>query len=176
MRGGVIEAETFETLRVPQHLAPLRGQGDDLTGDLVLSRHADVKHLRRFLPRGHTAQSRQAKRQAMRLRSLTHPMALGDAEKRCNGIGTDRHADVIQPECRGGLQLEGKRGSKRLTQRGRGHGVNQRCTLGSGVVREPLDLENLLALQQAEGIGSKPLDEGFAGGQLIQASPQLGSG
>ena len=83
-------------------------------------------------------------------------------------------ADVIEPECRSGLQLEVKIGAKLLTQRGRGHGCNQRCTLGSGVVREPLELENLLALQQAEGIGSKPLDEGFAGGQLIQTSPQLG--
>ena len=67
-----------------------------------------------------------------------------------------------------------KIGSKLLTQGGRGHGVNERLTLGQGVVREPLGLENLLALKQAEGIGSKPLDEGFAGGQLIQASPQLG--
>src|SRR5713226_889341 len=155
MRGGVIEAETFETLRVPQHLAPLLGQGDDLTCDLLLSRHADVKHMLSFLPRGHTAQSRQAKRHAIRIRSLTHPMALGYAEKRFNGIGTDRQADVIQPECRGGLQLEVKIGSKLLTQRGRGHSCNQRFTLSSGVVRETLDLENLLARKQAEGIGSK---------------------
>ena len=176
MRGGLLEAETFETLRVPQHLAPLRGQGDDRTCDLLLSRHTHLQHLLGFLPRGHTAQSRQAKRQAMCLRSLTHPMALGDPEKRCHGSGTDRHADVIQPACRGGLQREVQRGAKRLTQRGRGHGVNQRGTRGSGVVREPLELENLLALQQAEGLGSQPLDEGFAGGQLIQTRPQLGSG
>ena len=176
MRGGLSEAEAFETLRVPQHLAPLLGQGDDLTCDLSLPHHANVKHLLGFLPRGNPAQSRQAKRHAIGIRRLTHPVALGDAEQRFDGIGTDRHTDVIEPECRGGLQLEVKIGAKLLTQSGRGHGVNQRGTLGSGVVREPLDLENLLALQQAEGIGSKPLDEGFAGGQLLQTPPQLGSG
>src|SRR5207245_10574721 len=101
-------------------------------------------------------------------------MALRHAEKRFDGIGADRQADVIEPECRGGLQLEVKIGAKLLTQSGRGHGVNQRVTLGSGVVREPLDLENLLALQQAEGIGSKPLDERFAGGPLLQTTPEVG--
>src|SRR5712691_8806632 len=69
-----------------------------------------------------------------------------------------------------------KIGSQLLTQSGRGHGFNQRLALTPGVVREPLRLENFLALQEAVGIGSKPLDEGFARGQLIQTSPQLGEG
>ena len=51
----MIEAEAFETLRVPQHLAPLLGQGDDLTCDLSLPHHANVKHLLGFLPREKTA-------------------------------------------------------------------------------------------------------------------------
>jgi hypothetical protein len=83
---------------------------------------------------------------------------------------------VMEPESRGGLQLEVKRGAKLLTQRGRGHGCNQRLALSSGVVRESLRLENLLALQEAVGIGAKPLQEGFARGSVIQTSPQLGSG
>ncbi len=58
MRGGLIEAETFETLRVPQHLAPLLGQGDELTCDLSLPRHTDLKDLLGFLASGKTAQSR----------------------------------------------------------------------------------------------------------------------
>jgi hypothetical protein len=41
-------------------------------------------------------------------------------------------------------------------------------------VREPGGFENLLARKQTCGITSKPRDERFAGGQLIQASPQLG--
>jgi hypothetical protein len=46
--------------------------------------------------------------------------------------------------------------------------------LGLGVGREPLGLENLLALQQALGIGAEALDEVFARGQLIYASAQTG--
>ena len=76
-------------------------------------------------------------------------MVLGHPEKRFDGIGADRQADVIEPEGLGGLQLELKIGAKLLAQSGRGHRVNQRLTLGQGVVREPLGFENLLAPQQA---------------------------
>ncbi len=174
MRGGLIEAETLETLRVPQHLAPLLGQGGALSGELLLSRHTHLKHLLGFLPSGNAAEGRQAKRNAIRILRLAHPPKLGHAEQRFDRIGADRQADVIEPECCGGLQLEVKIGSKLPTQSARGHGVNQRLALAPGVVREPLRLENLLALQEAVGIGSKPRDEGFACGQLIQTSPQLG--
>jgi hypothetical protein len=51
---------------------------------------------------------------------------------------------VSKAECGGGLKLEVKIGAKLLTQGGRGHAFNQRLTLGSAVVREPLALENLL--------------------------------
>ena len=112
MRGALRYAQTLKTLWVTQHLAPLLGQGDDLTCDLLLPRHADVKHLLGFLPRGHTAQSRQAKRHAIGIRRLTHPMAFGDAEKRFDGIGADRQADVIEPEGLRGLKLERKIGVK----------------------------------------------------------------
>ncbi len=43
-----------------------------------------------------------------------------------------------------------------------------------GVSREPLGLENLLARQQALGIGVEALDEVFARGQLIEARAQTG--
>ena len=49
------QAQTLKTLRVAQHLTPLRGQGNDLTCQCLWSRHADVKHLRGFLPHGQTA-------------------------------------------------------------------------------------------------------------------------
>ena len=158
------QAETLETLRMAQHLAPLLGQGGELRCDLVLSCDADLQDLLGFLPGGQAAQGRQVQGDASRLLRLAHPMALGHPAKRCDGIGTDRQADVIEPECRSGLQLEVKRGAKLLTQRGRGHGGNQRGTLGSGVVRASFDLEHLLARKQPEGIGATPLDEGFAGG------------
>lgn len=174
MRVGLIEAQTLKTLWVIQHLAPLLGQGDDLTCEFLLPGHADVKHLLGFLPSGKTTQSRQAKRHAIGIRRLTRPMALGHPKKRFDGIGADRQADVIEPEGRGGLQFEIKIGSKLLTQGGRRHGFKERLALGAAVMRESLDLENLLALKEAEGIGSKALDEGFTGGQLIQAGAQLG--
>src|SRR5712691_2709479 len=123
MRGALSDAQTLKTLWVTQHLAPLLGQGDDLTCDLLLPRHADVKHLLGFLPSGHTAQSRQAKRHAIGIRRLTHPMAFDDAEKRFDGIGADRQADVIEPEGLRGLKLERKIGVKLQEKRGRGKGV-----------------------------------------------------
>ncbi len=43
-------------------------------------------------------------------------------------------------------------------------------------MREPVGFEPLLAGKQSRGIASKPRDEGFAGGQLLQASAPLGSG
>ena len=162
MRVGWSQDETLKTLRVPQHLAPLPGQGGELRREFLLSRHTHLEHLFRFLPSGNPAQGREAKRHAIGIRSLAHPMALGHTEKRFDGIGADRQADVIAPECCGGLQLEVKLGSKLLTQSGRGHGFNQRLAPAPGVVREPLRLKNLLALQEAVGIGSQPLDEGFA--------------
>ena len=111
MRVGLIAAETLETLRVTQHLASLPGQGGELTGEFLLSRHSHPEHLLGFLPSGNTAQGGQAKCDASGILGLTHPMALGHAEQRFDGIGADWQADVIEPECRGGLELEVKIGS-----------------------------------------------------------------
>ena len=55
MRGALRSAQTLKPLWVPQHLAPLLGQGDALTCDLLLPRHADAKHLFGFLTSGKTA-------------------------------------------------------------------------------------------------------------------------
>ena len=59
-----------------------------------------------------------------------------------------RHAEGLAPERRGGLQRESKRGATRLTPGGRGHGCHERLALGSAVVRESVDLANLLARKQ----------------------------
>src|SRR2546426_3240049 len=104
MRVSSIEAETVETLGMPQHLAPLLGQRDDLSGEFLLPGHADLKHLLGFLPSGKTTQSRQAKGDASRILGLTHAVLLGHPKERFDGIGTDWQADVIEPECRGGLE------------------------------------------------------------------------
>ena len=73
MRVGLIEAETFETLRVPQHLAPLLGQGGELSGELLLFRHTHLQHLLGFLPSGNAAEGRQAKGDASGILGLAHP-------------------------------------------------------------------------------------------------------
>src|SRR5437763_9830737 len=124
MRAAWSRAETLQALRVRQHLASLLGQGDQWSSELLVSRHADLKHLLGFVASRHTAQGRQAKGDATRIRSLAHPMALGHAEKRFDGIGADRQAEVIEPEGLGGPEFEVEIGAKLPTQSGRGHGVN----------------------------------------------------
>jgi hypothetical protein len=101
-----------------QHLVSLLGQGDELTRALLLPGDADLKHLLGFLTSRYAAQGWQAKRYASRILGLAHPMVLGHPEKRCNALGADRHADVIEPEGRGGPQLEVKIGSKLPAHRG----------------------------------------------------------
>jgi len=149
MRGALRSAQALKTLWVPEPLTPLRGPRAALTCKRLLPGYADVKHLLGFLASGKTAEGRQTQGDASRILGLAHAVLLGHPTKRCDGIGADRQADMIEPECRGGLELVVKRGSKLLTQSGRGHGVNQRLALGSAVVREPLALENLLARKQA---------------------------
>ena len=63
-------------------------------------------------------------------------------------------------------------GFKLLAHLGRGHLSDQCLTLGQGVVAESLGLDNLLARQQAVGIGSEALDEVLARRELINASAQ----
>ena len=147
MRAAWSQSEALKTLRVAQHLTPLLGQRGALTGDLLLPREADLKHLLGFLPCGKTAEGRQAQRNARGILRFAHPVVLGHPEKRCDGIGTARQADVIEPEGLGRLELEGKRGAELQAQSGGGHRVDQRFALGEGVVREPRGFENLLALQ-----------------------------
>lgn len=140
----------------------------------MLSGHADLKDLLGFLPCRRPAQGRQAKGDARGILRLAHPVLLGHPEKRCDGIGTDRYADVIEPEGRGGLELVRQIGGKLPAQRGRGHGVDERLTLRQGGTREALCFEHRLAVKQTFGIALKSLDEGLTGGQVIQAGAQLG--
>jgi hypothetical protein len=170
------QAQTLETLWVAQHLTPLFGHRGDLTGALVLPRHRHRQDLLGFFSRGHTAEGRETKRHTTCILRLAHPMPLGHPAKRCDGIGADRHAHVIQPQGGGGFQLVDKRGATFPAQRGGGHRRTQRLTLCQGGVREPLPLDNLLARPQAGGIAAKARDERFACGELSQARPQLGEG
>jgi len=49
-----------------------------------------------------------------------------------------------------------------------GHGTDQRLALLQGAWCKALGFEHFLARQQPPRIVSKPLDEGFAGGQVPQ--------
>ncbi len=101
-------------------------------------------------------------------------MTLGHPEERFDGIGADRQADLIEPSgLRSGKRIL-QRSDKLLAPGSRGHLGNQWLTLGQGVVAESLGLENLLALQQALGIGSEAPDEVLTRRQLIEARPQTG--
>src|SRR5216683_4513676 len=164
-------AQTLELLTMAPYLAPLLGQGGALSRDLVLSRHTDSQHLLGFLSRRRPTQGRQAKGDASRILRLAHSMALGHPEERFDGIGADWQADLIESYSLGGGELIRQRGLKLLAHQGRGYLADQRLTLGQGVVGESLRLENLLALQQALGIGSEALDEVLARRQLIHARP-----
>ena len=168
MRRALSDAQTLKTLWVSQHLAPLLGQGDDLPCDLVLPRYADGKHLLGFLPRGKTAEGRQAKRDASRILGLAHPVLLGHPEQRFDGIGADRQANLVETERLGGLELILEIARKLAAHRLRGDGVDQRRTLGQRGMREALGFEQLLARQQRHGIVSKPFAQGFARGEGVE--------
>ena len=117
MRSALSPAEAFETRGVPQHLTPLLGQRGALSGELLLPRHTDREDLVGFLASRGTAEGRQAKRDAGRLLRLADAMVLGHPAQRGDRIGTDRHAEVIQPEALGRLKLAGKRGTTLPAQR-----------------------------------------------------------
>ena len=145
-----------------QHLAPLRGQRGQLARDRVVSRHAHPPHLLGFLSRRRPPQGRQAQGHANRILRLSHPVALGHPEERCNRLGADRQADMIKSYSRSSCELVLQLGLKRQAHWGRGHLREQRLTLGQRVMREPLGLEHLLARTQALGIGAEALDEVLA--------------
>src|SRR5919204_703252 len=106
MRAGSLAAEILEPLWVPEHLAPLLGQGGELSGEVLLPGHTHLEHLLGCLASRHPAQSRQAKGDASRILSLAHAVLLGHPKERFDSIGAYRQPDVIKPEGCGGLELE----------------------------------------------------------------------
>ena len=77
MRLALTLAQTFESLAMAQHLAPLLSEGGALSRDLVLSRRTDAQHLLGFRSRWHPTQGWQAQGNASRILRLAHSMALG---------------------------------------------------------------------------------------------------
>jgi len=59
-------------------------------------------------------------------------------------------------------------GAELLADGDRGHGVNERCTLGDRGRCQAPGFENLLTGHQSARITLKPFDEGFTVGQVIQ--------
>src|SRR2546428_4395837 len=118
MRDALRSAQTLKALGVRQHLAALLGQGDDLTCKRRLPGHTDGTHLLGFLASGQTAEGRQTKGDASGILGLAHAVLLGHPKKRCDGIGADRQADMIEPESFSAVERVVKLGSKLLTQSG----------------------------------------------------------
>ena len=102
---GLYLAQTLKSVRVEQHRTALLGQRGESPGDLLLFRHADLQHLTGFLPCGRAAQGGQAQHEAVGILDLAHAVLLSQAEQRCDGIGADRQADVVETERRGELEL-----------------------------------------------------------------------
>jgi len=122
------------------------------------------------------AQGGQAKRDLLGLLHLIHPVLLGHADKRFEGIGTDREADLVETQRGGGLELVLERARKVAAHRLRGDGVEKRLTRGQRVVREALGFEQLLARQKRHGLISKPLDQGVARGERVETGAPLRQG
>ena len=102
---GLRLAHTLKSVWVGPHLTPVLGQRGATTGALLRLSHADRKHLLGVLPGWRAAQGRQAQRDAIGLLDLAHALLLGQPEKGCDRIGTDRHADLVETERCGGLKL-----------------------------------------------------------------------
>ena len=108
----LLPAQALKTAWIGQHLTPLCGQGGAATGHLMLLSHADLKHLRGFLPSRRATQSGQAQRDAIGILHLAYPVVFGHPEKRCDRIRADREADAVETERRGGLELVLERARK----------------------------------------------------------------
>src|SRR5712691_7670834 len=105
MRLALTLAQTLETLAMAQHLAPLLGEGGAWSRDLVWSRHTDTQHLLGFLARRRPTQGWHAQGDASRILRLAHAMARGYPKERCDGIGADRQADLIESYSLGSFEL-----------------------------------------------------------------------
>ena len=130
-----------------------------MSGDGLLLSHADLKHLLGFLPSWGATEGGQAQRHATRILDLAHAVLLGHAEERCDRIGADRQADMVETTRCSGLELLVERARTLAAHRPRRDRVDQRLALGQGVVREAVGCEPLLAGQQRDGSASKLPDQ-----------------
>ena len=158
----LILTQTLETLRVSEDLTPLLSKRGKCRGERLLPGYTDLQDLFGFFASRYPAKRREAEGHAIRILSLAHPVAFRHPKERFDRIGTDRQADLIEPQCGGALDLILEISRKLPTQGDRGHLFNQRFTLCQGGRREPLGFEDFLAGQQSARIALKPLDEGFA--------------
>ena len=104
-------------------------------------------HLPGFLPGWNATEGGQAQRHSTGILALTAPVLLGQSEQRCDRIGADRQADMVETERRGGVGLVVELAGELSAHRPRRDRVDERLALGQGVVREALSFENLLAGQ-----------------------------
>ena len=143
----LIRAQARKRVGVGQHLTALLGQRGKLRGDRLLLCYADLKHLPGFLPGWNATEGGQAQRHATGILDLADSVLLGQSAQRCDRIGADRQADMVETERRGGVELVVEIAGKLSAHRPRRDRVDERLALGQGVVREALGFEHLLAGQ-----------------------------
>src|SRR5712691_7430130 len=118
MSSALTPTQTLETLRVPQDLATLLAPRGERSGAFVWPGHTDREDLLGFFPSRRPAEGRQAKGDARRILRVAHALALGHPKERCDRIGADRQADVIESKALRGFQLALKRGVELLAHSG----------------------------------------------------------
>ena len=120
MRGAVLQAQTLTALGRGEHGAPLVREGGESTRERAVPCATDLEDVRGFLARRNPAKGGQTQGATSRILRLAAPVVLGHPAQGGHRIGTDRHADVIEPSGRGGCELRGESGGTRSTDGGRG--------------------------------------------------------
>ena len=118
MRPALTLPQPLECLAPAENLATLLGQRGEVSGELVLPCHTDREDLVGFLPSRRPAEGWHAQGDASRILRVAHPMVFAHAKERFDEIGTDRHADMIEPKELGDFQLVHQIGVKLLAHKG----------------------------------------------------------
>lgn len=174
MRGVWLSPSPRKALGRREPRAALWREGGASPRALAWPCDTDLEDVRGVLPRWHPAPGGQPKGDARRLLRFAAPVALGHPAKGCHRLGTDRHADVIEPSGRGGGALRGERGAPLLADGARGAGVEARCARRQRGRRAPLGCEPRLAWEESACLAPPPLEERLTGGQGIAGGPPLG--
>lgn len=161
---GLLCGQALEAVRIWQHLASLLDQRGEAACDLFLVGNTHAEYLLSFRPGWNATQGRQPNGDAVSVLDLTNSVMLAQPKQRFDGIRTDRQPDFLQTELCGNVELLVKVGLEAMAHTHRRDRLDKRRALRQRAVAEALGFENLLALEQRDGIGLKPFDKWSARG------------